>query len=43
LKSGITSPQAAVLALAAFLALQFAKIPNWAVVLVCAAAGEFIL
>jgi chromate transporter len=42
-KSGITSPQAFVLGLAAFALLQFWKIPNWAVVAVCAAVGEWVL
>ena len=41
--SGITSPQACTLGLAAFALLQFWKTPNWAVVLVCAAAGEWLL
>ena len=42
-KSGITSPQACALGLAAFALLQFWKTPNWAVVLACAAAGEWLL
>ena len=42
-KTGITSPQACALGLAAFALLQFWKIPNWGVVLVCAAAGEWLL
>ncbi len=42
-KSGITSPQACALGLAAFALLQFWKTPNWAVVLVCAAVGEWVL
>ena len=42
-KSGITSPQSCALGLAAFALLQFWKIPNWGVVLVCAAAGQWLL
>jgi len=42
-KGGITSPQACALGLAAFALLQFWKIPNWAVVLACAAVGEWLL
>jgi len=42
-KSGITSPQAFVLALASFALLQFWKAPNLAVVLACAAVGECLL
>ena len=42
-KSGITSPQACAVGLAAFALLQFWKTPNWAVVLACAAAGEWLL
>jgi chromate transporter len=42
-KTGITSPQACALGLAAFALLQFWKTPNWAVVLACAAAGEWLL
>ena len=42
-KSGITSPQACALGLAAFALLQFWKTPNWAVVLACAAAGEWVM
>jgi chromate transporter len=42
-KSGMTSPQACALGLAGFALLQFWKIPNWGVVLVCAAAGEWLL
>jgi chromate transporter len=42
-KSGITSPQACALGLAAFALLQFWKIPHWGVVLACAAAGEWLL
>ena len=42
-KSGITSPQACALGLAAFALLQFWKIPNWGVVLACAAIGEWLL
>ena len=42
-KSGITSPQAFALGLAAFALLQFWKTPNWAVVLACAAVGEWLL
>ena len=40
---GVTSWTAAVMALAGFLALQFGKVPNWAVVLGCAIAGEWLL
>jgi len=42
-KSGITSPQAFALGLAAFALLQFWKIPNWAVVLACAGVGQWLL
>jgi chromate transporter len=42
-KSGITSAQACALGLAAFALLQFWKTPNWAVVVVCAAVGEWLL
>jgi len=42
-KTGITSPQACALGLAAFALLQFWKTPNWAVVLACAAVGEWVL
>lgn len=42
-KGGITSPQTGILALTAFALLQFWKIPNWAIVLLCAAAGECLL
>ncbi len=42
-KSGITSSQACALGLAAFALLQFWKTPNWAVVLACAAVGEWVL
>jgi len=42
-KNGVTSPQAFVLALAAFALLQFFKTPNWAVVIGCAAIGECVL
>ena len=42
-KSGITSPQACALGLAAFALLQFWKMPNWGVVLACATAGEWLL
>jgi len=42
-KSGITSLQAFALGLAAFALLQFWKAPNWAVVLGCAAMGEWWL
>jgi len=41
--SGITSVRAGVMAMAAFALLQFYKLPNWAVVILCAAAGEFVL
>jgi chromate transporter len=40
---GITSRAAAVMALVAFALLQFAKMPNWAIVLLCAAAGWLFL
>ena len=43
LKSGVTSPQACAIAIAAFVALQFFKIPNWPIVLACAAVGEALL
>jgi chromate transporter len=43
LKSGITSLGAGILGLCAFALLQFWKVPNWAVVLLCAAAGQLIL
>ena len=42
-KTGITSPQACALGLASFALLQFWKTPNWAVVLTCAAVGEWLL
>ena len=42
-KSGITSPQGCALGLAAFALLQFWRTPNWAVVLACAAVGEWVL
>ncbi len=42
-KSGITSPEACALGLAAFALLQFWKTPNWAVVLACAAVGAWAL
>ena len=42
-KGGITSLQAFVLALIAFALLLLWKIPNWAVVLICAVAGECFL
>jgi chromate transporter len=42
-KSGITSPQALVIAVAAFALLQFFKTPNWAVVMACAVIGECVL
>ena len=41
--SGITSPEACALALAAFALLQFWKTPNWAVVIACAVIGEWVL
>ena len=41
--SGVTSVRACVLAMAAFALLQFYKLPNWAVVLLCAVAGEVVL
>jgi chromate transporter len=42
-QSGITSPQAFVMALVAFALLQFGKTPNWAVVIGCATMGEILL
>jgi chromate transporter len=39
----ITSPRAAVLAVVAFAALQFGKLPPWLLVLACGAAGAFLL
>ncbi len=42
-KTGITSLQSCTIALIAFALLQFWKVPNWAVVLACAAAGECLL
>lgn len=42
-KSGITSIPAASFAVMAFALLQFAKIPNWAIVILCALAGEWLL
>jgi chromate transporter len=42
-KSGITSLHAFALGLAAFALLQLWKAPNWAVVLGCAAIGEWLL
>ena len=42
-KSGVTSPQAFAMAVAAFALLQFLKIPNWAVVIACAVIGEWVL
>ncbi len=42
-KAGITSLPAGALALVAFALLQFWKVPNWAVVLLCAIAGELLL
>ena len=41
--SGITSVPAFILALAAFALLQFAKAPNWAIVIGCALVGEWLL
>ncbi len=41
--SGITSITAFVLAVVAFTLLQFAKAPNWAVVIACAVIGEWLL
>lgn len=41
--SGLTSLSAALIALAAFALLQFAKLPNWGVVLTCAAVGQVLL
>jgi chromate transporter len=41
--SGITSMRACIMAIAAFALLQFGKLPNWAVVLLCALAGELVL
>ena len=42
-KSGITSLSAFALAVAAFALLQFWKVPNWAVVILCAVVGECLL
>jgi len=42
-KTGITSLQSCAIALVAFALLQFWKVPNWAVVLACTAAGEWLL
>jgi chromate transporter len=42
-KGGITSLQAGALALASFALLQVWKVPSWAVVLLCAVAGELFL
>ncbi len=42
-KSGITSVPAFILAVAAFAMLQYWKMPNWSVVLFCAAVGEWML
>ena len=41
--SGITSISALVLAVASFALLQFAKAPNWAVVIGCAVVGAWLL
>ena len=41
--SGVTSVRSCVMAMAAFALLQIYKLPNWAVVLLCAAAGEAVL
>jgi len=40
---GITSIEAGVLGLVALVLLQFGKVPNWAIVLLCAAVGQFLL
>jgi chromate transporter len=40
---GVTSVRAGVMALAALALLQFYKLPNWTVVLLCAVAGELVL
>jgi chromate transporter len=41
--SAITSPRAAAMAIVAFAALQFGKLPPWLIVLGCGAAGIFLL
>jgi chromate transporter len=41
--SGVTSVAAGVIAVAAFALLQFAKAPNWAVVIGCAVVGQVVL
>ena len=41
--SGVTSLRACVMAMAAFALLQIYKLPNWAVVLLCAVTGELVL
>ncbi len=41
--SGITSVRAGAIAVPAFVLLQFGKVPNWAVVIACATAGELLL
>jgi len=41
--NGVTSLAAGTMALVALVMLQFAKLPNWAVVLTCTAAGQFFL
>jgi hypothetical protein len=39
----VTSVAAGVIAVAAFALLQFAKAPNWAVVIGCAVVGQVVL
>lgn len=41
--NAITSPASAALALAAFAALQFGRLPPWSIVLGCAIGGAFLL
>jgi chromate transporter len=42
-KNGITSPQTLLIGTFAFALLQFWKVPNWIVVLICALSGEWLL
>jgi chromate transporter len=41
--TGVTSLWAGVMAVVAFALLQFARLPNWAVVILCAVLGQFVL
>jgi chromate transporter len=41
--NAITSPGAAAMALTAFAALQFARVPPWLIVIACALGGAFLL